>query len=121
MPMYVGIDLVSADEVRESLQRHGDRYLNRVYTDSEQQACARDPRRLAACFAAKEAAMKALGLVGEPLPWRSIGVQRCTDGSLSLELSDAAADLAQQRGVSAFALSVSYHRAGAAAIVLAEG
>jgi len=44
----VGIDLVAIDEVRESLRAHGERYLNRIYTEAEQRECGSDPRLLAA-------------------------------------------------------------------------
>jgi holo-[acyl-carrier protein] synthase len=119
--MYVGMDLVLTDEVRESMQIYGDRYVKRVYTDAEQEQCGDDPRLLASCFAAKEAAMKALGRGDEPLSWRSIGVRRDVDGQLSLELSGEAAALARRRGVGTLHLSTTFHRAAAAAIVLAEG
>jgi holo-[acyl-carrier protein] synthase len=119
--MKVGIDLVLAEEVRESMQIYGDRYLTRVYTETEQKQCGDDPRLLASCFAAKEAAMKALGRRDEPLPWRSIGVSRDAGGRPSLELSGEAAALARRRGVETLHLSTTYHRTAAAAIVLAEG
>ncbi|HWF35022.1 MAG TPA: holo-ACP synthase [Solirubrobacteraceae bacterium] len=119
--MNIGIDLVLTDEVRESMQIHGERYVKRVYTDAEQADCGDDPRLLASCFAAKEAAMKALGRGDEPLSWRSIGVRRDAGGHLSLELTGEAAALARRRGIDTFHLSTAYHRAAAAAIVLAEG
>jgi holo-[acyl-carrier protein] synthase len=119
--MNVGVDLVSTDEVREAMQIHGDRYLNRVYTDREQHDCGRDPRRLAGCFAAKEAAMKALRRGDEALPWRSIGVQRHADGTVALELSSEAAELAARRGIGELHLSMTYNRAAVAAIVVADG
>ena len=66
MRLRVGIDLVLVDSIREALDLHGDRYLERVYTAQEIADC-RDgddvaPERLAARFAAKEAGMKALRL-----------------------------------------------------------
>jgi holo-[acyl-carrier protein] synthase len=119
--MKVGIDLVLAEEVRESLQIYGDRYVTRVYTDTEQEDCGDDSRLLASCFAAKEATMKALGRGDEPLPWRSIGVGRDAGGHLSLQLTGEAAALARRRGVETLHLSTTFHRSAAAAIVLAEG
>ncbi|MDQ6777822.1 MAG: holo-ACP synthase [Actinomycetota bacterium] len=103
------------------MQIYGDRYVTRVYTKTEQEQCDDDPRLLASCFAAKEAAMKALGRGDEPLPWRSIGVCRDAGGRLSLELSGEAAALARRRGVETLHLSTTYHRHAAAAIVFAEG
>jgi holo-[acyl-carrier protein] synthase len=120
MPICVGIDLVTSEEVRESLQAHGDRYLKRVYTEQELQDCGRDPRRLAGRFAAKEAAMKALARADEALAWHEIGVRTDSSGRFALELSGAAATLAQRRGISDLQLSITQRRSGAAALVLAK-
>jgi holo-[acyl-carrier protein] synthase len=119
--MKVGIDLVLAEEVRESLQIYGESYVRRVYTDTEQEECGRDPRLLASCFAAKEATMKALGRGDEPLSWRSIGVIRDAGGRPAVELTGEAAALACRRGVETLHLSTTFHRSAAVAIVLAEG
>ncbi len=121
MSITVGIDLVSTDEVGDSLRMHGDRYLQRVYTQGELRDCGSDVQRLAARFAAKEATMKALGRTGEPLPWRSIAVRRDASGRPSLELSDAAASLAERRGVVELAVSLTHERGLAGAVVLAKG
>jgi holo-[acyl-carrier protein] synthase len=120
VPINVGIDLVETDEVRESMRTHGDRYLTRIYTESEQRDCGSNPRLLAARFAAKEATMKALGRGEEPLPWRSIAVLSDPDGGLELELSGEAEALARQRRVEKLTLSVTYRRSMAAAVVFAE-
>jgi holo-[acyl-carrier protein] synthase len=120
MPVKVGIDLVSPDEVRESVSAHGDRYLRRVFTDDELLDCGVQAQRLAARFAAKEAAMKALGRTDEPLPWRSIGVRNDADGRPSLVLSGQAAALAKRRGVADMSVSLTHEGQLAGAVVLAE-
>lgn len=120
MPFQIGIDVVRTDEVRESLAAHGERYLQRIYTDVEQQDCRSNPRRLAARLAAKEATVKALAPHDEALPWRSIGVARDTDGRLLIELSGPAADLAQRRGIRHLEVSLMDGRSQATAVVLAE-
>ncbi|MBV9311926.1 MAG: 4'-phosphopantetheinyl transferase superfamily protein [Solirubrobacterales bacterium] len=116
----VGIDLVSASEVRESLDTHGERYRMRIYTEHELRQCGDDELALAACFAAKEAAMKALGRDDEELPWREVALTSRDDGGLALKLTGAAADLAKQRGVAELSVSVSRARAHASAVVLAR-
>jgi holo-[acyl-carrier protein] synthase len=116
----VGIDLVRTEQVREALAAHGRRYLDRIYTVEELRDCGSDAQRLAARFAAKEAAMKALGRSDEPLPWRSIGVCRGAGGCPSLQLSGAAAELAQSRGVRRLSVSLTHEGTLAAAVVLAE-
>ena len=120
MPFQIGIDLVRTDEVRESLAAHGERYLQRIYTDVEQQDCRSNPSRLAARFAAKEATMKALGRQDEPLPWRSIEVTHDGGGRPLIELSGPAAVLADRRGVRRLELSLTDGRSLATAVVLVE-
>lgn len=120
MSMSVGIDLVTVEQVQESMARHGSRYLQRIYTDQELADCAGDPARLAARFAAKEATMKALGRRDEGIGWRSIAVHRAATGQPTIELSGAAAELARAKGVTGLAVSLTHEPQHAAAIVLAE-
>jgi holo-[acyl-carrier protein] synthase len=121
MPVQVGIDLVRTDEVRGSLAAHGERYLNRIYTEAERRDAGANPRRLAARFAAKEATIKALGPgAAESLPWRAIGVRQDSTGGLSIELTQEAAALAQSLGVRRIEVSLAYRGSVAAAIVVAE-
>jgi len=120
----VGIDLVSVEAVEESIRVHSERYLGRVYTVREMRDCSTpagtpDARSLAARFAAKEAAMKVLRAGDEALPWRSIGVRRDRLGSPSLELSGAAARLAQERGIEDLDVSMTHEGPFAAAVVIA--
>jgi holo-[acyl-carrier protein] synthase len=120
MPVQVGIDLVSAEEVRESLSQHGDRYRHRIYTEAELRECGTDPLRLAARFAAKEATMKALRSEDESLPWRSISVTRNSIGRPSIGLTGRAATIARQVGVTRLRLSLTHGALLAAAIVFAD-
>jgi holo-[acyl-carrier protein] synthase len=119
MPIAIGIDLVGFDEIAEALRR-GDRYLRRIYTDEELDDCGASPRLLAACFAAKEATMKALSRTDQPIPWRSIELRMRHGAQPSLELTGAAASLALARGVTGLSVSVTHSRQSAAAIVLAS-
>jgi holo-[acyl-carrier protein] synthase len=123
--MRVGIDLVCVDAVQESIATHAERYLRRIYTDREIDDCTSaqgvDPRRLAARFAAKEATIKALRAGYAGISWRTIEVLRNTDGSVELELSGPAADLAVESGLTAFALSITHDGEYASAVVVASG
>ena len=119
MPIAVGIDLVGHDEIAEALRR-GDRYLRRIYTDEELDVCGDSPRLLAGCFAAKEATMKALSRTDQPIPWRSIELRMRRGSQPSLELTGAAASLAQERGVTRLSVSVTHGAHSAAAVVLAS-
>lgn len=124
VPVRVGIDLVTVDSVRDSLDAHGEHYLARVYTAGEREDCATptgvDPERLAGRFAAKEATLKVLrpGEVG--VPWYCIEVVRDAGGWVELELSGPAAAVAADGGVTDLALSITHEGGFASAVVIAS-
>jgi holo-[acyl-carrier protein] synthase len=124
VPLRVGIDLVSVDSVRDSVNVHAEHYLRRVYTEREVRDCSKpggvDPERLAARFAAKEATLKVLrpGEVG--VPWFEIEVRRNPEGWVELELSGAAAALAAAAGITELALSITHEGGFASAVVVAS-
>ncbi len=110
-------------EVREAVEAHGERYLERVYTADELRDCMRDnaldPSRLAARFAAKEAAMKVLREGDEALPWSSISVTKEPAGRPRLRLTGDAQELARASGVGELDVSLTHERDYAAAAVIA--
>jgi holo-[acyl-carrier protein] synthase len=115
------MDFVDVSAVRDSVNEHADRYLERVYTARELGDCAADPRRLAARFAAKEATIKALRPGrGQAVAWRDVGVCRQDDGSVALELTGTAARLASDRGFEELSVSLSHEGPMAAAVVVAR-
>ena len=118
MARSVGIDLADVEEISESMRVHGERYLQRVYTEAERRACGGSPRRLAQCFAAKEATMKALACP-ERLPWQAVAVGRDAAGQPAIVLTGPAAARARERGVQRLAVSFSSVAAHAVAVVLA--
>lgn len=122
--LRTGIDLVVVDDVRDALRVHGDRYLNRLFTPGEQADCrdrdgAPDPQRLAARFAAKEAAIKVLRPRDVAVPWRAIEVVRDPGGWVDLRWHEPAADLAAAAGLGVPSLSLTHERDTAAAVVVA--
>jgi holo-[acyl-carrier protein] synthase len=123
VPVRVGIDLVSVDSVRDSIQVHGEHYLKRIYTQREIQECQSptglDPERLAARFAAKEATLKVLRPEDTGVPWNTIEVRRHPAGWVELELSGQAAALAANAGLAEFALSIAHEAGFATAVVIA--
>lgn len=125
MPLRVGLDLVAVSTVVESLRgAHRERYLERVYTAREVADCGGpsdvtlSPERLAARFAAKEAAIKALPGAGEGVALTQIEVLRDDDGSVSLRLSDRAAELFAASGATEIAVSLTHEGEHAAATVV---
>ena len=121
----VGIDLVMVSRVEESLSRFGDRFLRRVFTEGEIAYATSSPaataERLAARFAAKEAAIKAIGLTGANLGigWRDIEVAREDSGRCRLILHGAARAAADDAGVAELSVSLTHEGDYSAAVVLA--
>lgn len=119
----VGVDLVAVEDVAASIERFGDRYLERVYTEHERSCCVGDPfavaSGLAARFAAKEAALKVLRPAGPRPEWRSIEVVRHPDGPCDVALTGEAARLASAAGITALAVSLTHEANMAAAVVVA--
>lgn len=120
--LRVGIDLVQVSRIEESLARFGDRFLQRVFTSDEiayaTSATPHTASRLAARFAAKEATIKALGLVEHASPWRDIEVRRAASGACAIELHGTVRDAAHRLGAGAFSLSVSHEGDYATAVVI---
>jgi holo-[acyl-carrier protein] synthase len=117
--LRVGIDVASAADVAASIERFGDRYLERLFTEHELESCCGQPAGLAARFAAKEATLKVLRDFVEQPPWRSIEVYRHPQGSTELRLVGPAERLANEAGITSLAVSLTHDGDVAAAIVVA--
>ena len=126
----VGVDLVPVVDVAESVERFGDRYLERIFTPHEIDCCRRtDPRThrraagysvesLAARFAAKEATLKVLRPAGWQPDWRSIEVRRASGGWCEIHLSGLAASLAADAGIDELEVSLTHESMVAVAVVV---
>ena len=116
----VGVDLIEIDRVAATLERFGSRFLERVYTDGEIAYCRGRAPQLAARFAAKEAAMKALGTGTRGVGWREVEVTRNRSGEPGIALHGRAVARANALGVDRLAVSLSHSRAYAVASVVAR-
>ena len=114
------MDLVEIDELRESIQAFGERYLGRVFTPAERNECGSDPARLAERYAAKEAILKALQVDGA-VPLAAIDTRARGRGGLTVRLDGAAAELAGRRRVERIGVSISRQQGHAAAVAITEG
>jgi holo-[acyl-carrier protein] synthase len=115
----IGIDLIEIERLERALERRPG-LRARLFCDAEIEACAaraRPGRHLAARFAAKEAALKALGIGG--LRTREVEVTGGGAGPPGLILRGEAAAEAERQGV-ALAVSLSHSRDLATAVVVAE-
>jgi holo-[acyl-carrier protein] synthase len=99
----IGVDLVECSRIQHSIDRFGDRFLRRVFTEGEvaySMSMKFPARHLAARFAAKEAVSKAFGTgIGKAMGWRDIDIQKKPSGEPFLAFSGPAEDLAKRRGV----------------------
>ncbi len=120
----VGIDMVEISRIQKALERWGDRFLRRVFTEAEIQYCnamARPSARFALRFAAKEAFSKALGSgLAKGVNFKHIEVVRDRNGQPHLDLHGKAKDLIRQFGIKNSFLSLSDESAYAVAVVVLE-
>jgi holo-[acyl-carrier protein] synthase len=124
MIVGTGIDIAEVPRIRAALERHGQRFLNRVFTEGEIQYCeskANRVERYAARFAAKEAGMKAIGTGwNHGVRWRDIEVARQPGGRPTLLLHGKAAEFAARLGATNIALSLTHTAEQAMAQVILE-
>ncbi|MEI9981360.1 MAG: holo-ACP synthase [Edaphobacter sp.] len=124
MVLGLGTDLIETRRVQESMDRYGERFLERIFTEEEIAYCQRKKNAaesFAARFAAKEAGAKALGTgISRGVSWREFEVKREASGKPKLSLSGRAAELARVMGVRRVELSLTHSRELAMAVVLME-
>jgi holo-[acyl-carrier protein] synthase len=124
MIVGTGIDIAEVPRIAQAISRHGDRFLRRIFTDAEIQYCeskANRVERYAARFAAKEAAMKALGTGwNHGVRWRDVEVRREAGGRPTIAFHGKAAEFASRLGATHIALSLSHTAAEAIAQVILE-
>jgi holo-[acyl-carrier protein] synthase len=119
----LGTDLVEVARFRQAVTRRST-LADRLFTDAERDYAygQHDPvKSLAARFGAKEAVMKALGAGLGAFRFRDVEIVRDESGAPGLALSGAAAELAAERGVAAWHVSLTHTDTAALAVVLALG
>jgi holo-[acyl-carrier protein] synthase len=125
MIVGTGIDIAEVPRIAASIERFGDRFLQRVFTEGEIRYCeskANRFERYAARFAAKEAAMKAIGTGwNHGVAWRDVEVSRMPGGRPTIQFHRKAAEFAAKLGVKQVALSLTHSEHYAIAQVILEG
>jgi holo-[acyl-carrier protein] synthase len=121
----IGVDLVECARIQRSLDRFGDRFLHRIFTDGEiaySMSMKFPARHLAARFAAKEAVSKAFGTgIGKAMGWRDIDVRKKPSGEPFLVFSGLAQELAAKRGVTSALVTLSHTEHHAMACIVLDG
>ena len=121
MQLRTGVDLIEIARIEETVARHGDQFLKRVYTPGELAYCRNNSASLAARFAAKEATSKALGCGIGAVGWQEIEVAGDENKAPLLILHGAAETLARDLGLNTWSLSLSHTHEHAIAFVIAAG
>lgn len=120
----IGIDLIDLSDFGRTLKRAGERFIQRIYTDAEIEYCRSQPhpsQSFAARFAAKEAAMKALGIAGEEgLSWKDFEVVVSISGRPTMVLHAQAAARSKALRVRTLQISLSHSLLAAGAVAIAE-
>jgi len=119
-----GVDLCEVGRLQQAIERHGSRFTNRVFTEAEAayaESKANRYERYAARFAAKEAAMKALGTGWRGgIAWRDFEVKNLGSGRPTLIFHGKAAEIAEKRGIRNVSLSLTHTAEQALAMVILE-
>jgi holo-[acyl-carrier protein] synthase len=124
MIIGTGVDLCEVERIRAAIERHGRRFVDRIYTEAEiayAERKANRHERYAARFAAKEAAMKALGTgMRGGVRWKDFEVANLRSGRPTLKFHGKAAEYAEKLGVKNISLSMTHTAVQAMAMVILE-
>jgi holo-[acyl-carrier protein] synthase len=120
-----GVDIVEIARIARSLERHEDSFLKKCFTAQEVVDSGDSTRRvehLAARFAAKEAALKAIGTGwSQGISWTDVEVVRLTSGKPELRVTGRAKEIADGMGIDRWFISLSHTSSDAIASVIGEG
>ena len=118
MRHHIGTDIIEIHRIRESIERFGDRFLNRVYTPEELRIFNNRAHSLAAGFAGKEAVMKVLGTGNLGVAWREIEILHHRTGKPYVKLSARAEAEAEKLGIVEMDISLSHSHVYATAVAI---
>ncbi len=119
--LAVGVDIIEVARIERSIERLGQRFLDRIFTAQEQKYCEGRPERLAGRFAVKEAVGKALGIGIGDVRWQEIEVINDRRGRPELALHGDAKDLSENLGLHSWSISMSHSEANAVGMAVALG
>jgi holo-[acyl-carrier protein] synthase len=121
----IGTDIIECLRIAQMIERHGELFINRVYTDHEIAYCSARKaatQHYAGRWAAKEAVLKAHGTGWRRgISWRDIEVRNQPSGAPTVALRGGAREVLEQAGIQRIHLSISHCRSHAIAYAVAEG
>lgn len=121
MKLATGVDLIEIARIEEVITRHGKHYLERIYTQAELEQCGRRIESLAGRFAAKEAAVKALGCGIGDVSWKEIEILGDEQNAPVLRLYGTAQQKSKELGLVTWSVSISHSQSHSVAFVVALG
>jgi holo-[acyl-carrier protein] synthase len=110
MTHYIGTDIIEIARIRQAIDRWGERFLRRIYTEPELSLYSQSPQSLAARFACKEAVMKLLGTEKKGISWQDIETLAYPSGKPLLNLYGRAQSEANNLGIKEIDVSLSHSR-----------
>lgn len=121
----IGTDIIECLRIAKMIERHGELFITRTYTEHEIEYCAvrkAATQHYAGRWAAKEAVLKALGTGWiKGISWRDIEVRNAPSGDPSVHLRGGAREVFERNGIRKMHLSISHCRSHATAYAIAEG
>ena len=121
----IGTDIIECLRIAQMIERHGEMFITRVYTDYEIQYCQQRKsatQHFAGRWAAKEAILKALGTGWQKgISWRDLEVRNDVAGKPIVALRGGARDVCEARGIADMLVSISHCRTHAVAYAMAIG
>lgn len=121
----IGTDITECLRIANMIERHGELFISRVYTDQEISYCSTRKaatQHYAGRWAAKEAVLKALGTGWRRgISWRDVEVVSMPSGAPVISLHAGAREVAESQGIKRVHISISHARSHAIAYAIAEG
>jgi holo-[acyl-carrier protein] synthase len=121
----IGTDIVECLRIAQMIERHGELFIQRVFTTREIEYCSSRraaTQHYAGRWAAKEAVLKAMGTGWvRGITWRDVAVHNSSSGQPSVVLAGEAREVCEQRGIAEILISISHCRSHATAYALALG
>lgn len=121
----IGTDIIECLRIAQMIERHGELFIQRVYTDHEIAYCSTKKaatQHYAGRWAAKEAVLKALGTGWvQGISWRDVEIRHKPGGAPVVALRGGAREVFERSGISEMHISISHCRTHAVAYAIAEG